>query len=160
MGVTAYRDEVGNLARWLNFLFLFQSPFALDGTKLLRKRIEFFNGQASEDLARNSLVLAEGIDTRPVGGINSQLMQQLKTKAAFLLLFIYETCQTLNSLTTGFILCPGHLSEAVGSVPGPLPHEFTLHIVPVTATWQQIERCVKACEIGYFLCHNYSPFDN
>ena len=51
MGVTAYRNEVGNLARWLNFLFLSQSPCALDSAELLRKRIEFFNGQASEDLA-------------------------------------------------------------------------------------------------------------
>lgn len=66
MGVTAYRNEVGNLARWLNFFFLFQPPFALDGAELHRKSIEFFISQPCEWFPGYSLVLAEVIDPCPV----------------------------------------------------------------------------------------------
>lgn len=84
-----------------------------------------------EVLADDPGIPAQEVDAVPVGCIDTHLLHELESGAAFLTEFVLLSGLALKVFTTLVVFGAAHLPEAVGTPVGVLVHDALLDIVAV-----------------------------
>ena len=112
---------------------------------------QFLATQTAEWLARYAHVLAEGIDTVPVCGVNTHLLHLVKGNAALTPQFL--TCclsatpagkHPLHGSAEIVILLSAHFAQAVCTPAGGLEHKVTLQFLTVAVVGQPVENRIES----------------